>query len=155
MSAGPDQNDDQLWEARNQPGLWVVQSMKANGELLRLAGDHAWSLEAALRKAHELSPDGVGSMVITAATDDDNPVKTYGRQIWRLWHRLGLKAARSPSEEWADLAEDWRVKHDTMLNFPLYEGGTMKIELLPEYEALVEAERSAKARMDAFIAAHP
>jgi hypothetical protein len=42
-----------------------------------------------------------------------------------------------------------------MLSFQLYEGGMMKIELLPEYEALVAAERAAKARMNAFIAAHP
>jgi hypothetical protein len=27
---------------------------------------------------------------------------------------------------------DWRAKHDAALNFPLYAGGWMKTELLPE-----------------------
>jgi len=147
--------DDALWKARSQPQPWIVQSIRPNGEAVRVDAALDWTLEAALRKAHAISPQGAGSLVITAATMGDDTVQIHGRQVWRLWQRLGLKAERSPSEEWADLAEDWRVKHDTVLGFPLYEGGMMKIDLLPEYQALVAAEQAARARMDAFIAAHP
>jgi hypothetical protein len=53
--------------------------------------------------------------------------------------RLGLKAEGRSSEEWADLAKDGRVKHDALLDLPLYGGVT-------EYDTVVAAERSARSQ---------
>jgi len=155
MSIKPDETDGALWEALGQSRPWIVQSIRPNGEAVRVEAALGWTLEAALRKAHIISPDGSGSLAIIAVTTGNETMQINGRQIWRLWQRLGLKAKRDPSEEWADLVEDWRSKHDAVLSFPLYDCGWMKTDLLPEYEDLAAAEQSAKARMDAFIAAHP
>ena len=67
----------------------------------------------------------------------------------------GSQGERSPSKEWADLVEDWRAKHDALLDFLIYAASWMKTQLLTEYDTVVPAERSARSRMDAFIAAHP
>ena len=155
MSAGPDVADDALWEARNQPQPWIVQSMRPNGDVVRLDATLDWTLEAALRRAYTVSPTGAGSLIIAAATTGDETVQIYGRQVWRLWQRLDLKANRSPSEEWADLAEEWRVRHDAVLRFPLHDGGMMKSTFSPRTEALIAAEKAVQVRMDAFMAAHP
>ena len=99
--------------------------------------------------------DGAGSLVISAATSTDDSVRVEGRQLRRLWQRLSLPVTRDATEEWAYLVEDWQAKHDAVVGFPLYDGGMMRLDLLPEHEALVAAEKAAKAKMDAFIAAHP
>jgi hypothetical protein len=62
--------------------------------------------------------------------------------------------SKGPDETWADLVEDWQAKHDAVLRFGLYEKGWRKTELVPEYEALVAAKRSARSRMDGFKAEH-
>ena len=53
-------------------------------------------------------------------------------------------------EEFRRLHQDWQVKWDALLGFPMFTNGWMILARLPEHERLVAKEREAKQALDAF-----
>ncbi|MBV9825332.1 MAG: hypothetical protein JO001_06625 [Alphaproteobacteria bacterium] len=59
-----------------------------------------------------------------------------------------------PGEQWDALVADWQVKHNAVQSFPLFERGWMQLDRSAEFEKLRGAEREARRKMNAFIAAN-
>lgn len=57
----------------------------------------------------------------------------------------------SDGKIWQILLKDWNQKHQALLDFPLFERGLLRLELLPEYQKLKDEEELARKRKDEFI----
>lgn len=57
----------------------------------------------------------------------------------------------SDGKIWQILLKDWHQKHKALLDFPLFERGLLRLELLPEYQKLKDEEELSRKIKDEFI----